>query len=114
MSKPNQPRRVVVTQKHPSPTVSKTKTGTSAPQKKGEMIFGKMNFYLMIAGIVLIIFGTLLMAGGQMPNPDVWDENLIYSTQRTVIAPIVIVAGLGLEVVAIFLKKTETPGSPQA
>ena len=47
----------------------------------------------------------LLMSGGSMPSPDVWDEDIIYSTRRTLIAPIVILIGLGLQVYAIFAKK---------
>jgi hypothetical protein len=57
---------------------------------------------LMLAGIGLIALGLLLMSGGAMPSPDVWDESIIYSTRRTLIAPIVIVLGLVVEIVAIF------------
>jgi len=55
-------------------------------------------------GIGLIIIGMALMAGGSMPEPDVWDENRIYGFRRTVLAPILILAGLILQIVAIFKK----------
>jgi hypothetical protein len=45
------------------------------------------------------------MSGGHMPSPDVWDESLIYSTRRTLLAPVLILAGLSLQIVAIFTKK---------
>ena len=112
MSKKNSPRKVVTTNKKkdaagPSkkrkatPTVSKRRTGT-APTVKEELVFGKTNYMLMAAGAGLILLGFLLMSGGAMPDPDTWDPNIIYSTRRTLLAPIVILAGLGLEIYAIF------------
>lgn len=71
------------------------------------MIFGKKNYLLMLAGIVLIALGLILMSGGAMPSPDVWDENLIYSNRRTLLAPIVIVLGLVVEIFAIFYNSPE-------
>jgi hypothetical protein len=48
--------------------------------------------------------GFVLMAGGSMPSPDVWDESIIYSSTRTVIAPIFILSGLIVQIYAIFKK----------
>ena len=59
----------------------------------------------MLIGLALIGLGMLLMSGGSMPSPDVWDEDIIYSTRRTLIAPILILIGLGLQLYAIFAKK---------
>lgn len=56
----------------------------------------------MGAGAGLVILGMILMLGGSMPSPDVWDDSIIYSFRRTVLAPIVILAGLGVEIYAIF------------
>ena len=53
-------------------------------------------------GAGLVFLGMILMLGGSMPSDDVWDESIIYSFRRTVLAPIVIVAGLVVEVFAIF------------
>jgi hypothetical protein len=39
-----------------------------------------------------------------MPSPDVWDDSIIYSFRRTVLAPIVIIIGLVVEIFAIFKK----------
>lgn len=68
------------------------------------MLFGKQFYIWMIGGLVLIVIGLFLMAGGQMPSDEVWDENLIYSPRRTILAPIFIIAGLIVEVIAIFKK----------
>jgi hypothetical protein len=67
-----------------------------------EMPFGKANYQFVILGAVLIAIGMALMSGGGMPAPDVWDESLIYSFRRITLAPIVILAGLAVEVYAIF------------
>lgn len=58
----------------------------------------------MIAGVAVIALGMLLMAGGKSTNPAVFDQKEVYSTTRITIAPLLIVIGLGLEVVAIFRK----------
>jgi len=38
-------------------------------------------------GFGIILLGLALMTGGGMPNPEVWDENIIYGFRRTVLAP---------------------------
>lgn len=77
----------------------------SSAVSEGSMLFGKRNFMFMLGGIALIGLGMLLMSGGHMTDPNVWDEDVIYSTRRTLIAPIVILAGLGVQFYAIFAKK---------
>jgi hypothetical protein len=59
----------------------------------------------ILIGVGLIFLGLGLMSGGHMPSPDVWDESLIYSHRRITLAPIVILAGLAVNVYAIFVKK---------
>lgn len=84
-----------------NPTVSRSRT----KQKKENpfpMLFKRQNYLYMLIGVGLIALGLLLMMGGSMPSPDVWDESIIYSFRRTVLAPIVIIAGLAFEIYAIF------------
>ena len=68
-------------------------------------LFSKENYMWMIAGVVLIILGFLLMSGGKSPDPKVFDPNVVYSTTRITIAPIVIILGLICEIIGI-MKKT--------
>ncbi|NJL74180.1 MAG: DUF3098 domain-containing protein [Saprospiraceae bacterium] len=65
-------------------------------------MFKRDNYLLILLGIGLVALGMFLMSGGQMPDPNTWDPNIIYSTRRTVLAPIVILAGLVVEIIAIF------------
>lgn len=120
MSSKQPPKKkvVVTTQKKSTAPAGNKRTKAATPAKartRGErtqlsqsLVFKKENYYMMIGGVVLIALGMALMAGGQMPDPDTWDENIIYSTRRTVLAPAVIVAGLVLEIVAIFYKPSES------
>lgn len=66
--------------------------------------FTKDNYIWMIAGIAVIALGMLLMAGGKSNNPAEFNQKEVYSTTRITIAPLLIIIGLGLEVVAIFKK----------
>lgn len=91
---------------------NKVKPGeTAAPLKSptqdnsAVLLFGKKNYIYLIAGIFLIFVGFILMSGGSMPSPDVWDESLIYSFRRITLAPIVLIAGLIVSGMAIFVKK---------
>lgn len=91
-----------------SSTITRTESaiGQSTNNSSGStLLFGKKNFMFLLAGTGLIALGYFLMAGGHMPSPDVWDESLIYSTRRTFIAPLFILAGLSIQVYTIFAKK---------
>lgn len=72
-------------------------------------MFNKENYMWMLAGLVLIAVGMFLLSGGKSnSNPAVFDKDSVYSTTRITIAPIVILAGLVLEIFAIFKKPKET------
>lgn len=76
---------------------------------KTPSIFNKENYLWMLAGVVLIAIGMFLMSGGKSNvNPAVFDKEAVYSPTRITIAPILILAGLVLEIFAIFKKPKET------
>jgi hypothetical protein len=58
----------------------------------------------MMIGAVLIIGGMLLMAGGKSVDPNVFNENEVYSFRRITLAPLLIVAGFIVEIYALFKK----------
>jgi hypothetical protein len=106
---PQRKKTVVVTKKSEpntgkerlKPTSQRTKTSSVLP-KGLDLLFGWSQYKFMLIGVGLIAVGMLLMLGGSMPSPDVWDDSLIYSFRRTTLAPIFIVVGLLVEVYAIF------------
>lgn len=73
-------------------------------ETKNTPLFGKENLVWMLIGLVIIVIGLILMAGGKSSDPNVFNENEVYSFRRITLAPIMIVAGLVIEVFAIMKK----------
>ena len=67
-------------------------------------IFKRENYIWMAAGALVITLGMFLLAGGGSDDPNVFNEQEVYSTRRITIAPILILAGLVMEIYAIFKK----------
>ncbi len=86
--------------------VAKTTT-TKTTQVINTPLFGKENYMWMLAGLIVLAIGFFLMAGGKSPDPNVFDEKEVYSPVRITIAPLLIVAGFIIEIVAL-MKKPKT------
>jgi len=69
---------------------------------KEEMLFSTKNYILMGVGLVVIAIGFILMMGGGMPEPDMWDNDLIFSFRRITLAPFLVITGFVIEIYAIF------------
>ena len=83
----------------------KRTTTTAAVKKEGSGIgslFEKTNYTWMLIGAGVMVLGFLLMAGGRSDDPNVFNVNEVYGTRRITIAPIIILAGLVIEIIAIF------------
>ena len=69
---------------------------------KRNFAFGRMNFILLAVGLAVVILGFILMSGGSSSeeayNPD------IFSTRRTVVAPIVCLLGFVSMIYAVVHK----------
>ena len=76
---------------------------TDAADNQKVMPFGKMNYILVIVGIALIALGFILMIGGGSSDPDVFNEEM-FNFRRLTLAPILVLAGFVVEIVAIFWK----------
>ena len=78
-------------------------------EKGTPSIFNKDNYRWMLIGLVVITIGMFLLAGGASnKDPNVFDKNAVYSTTRITIAPILILAGLVIEIFAIFRQPKQT------
>ncbi|MBK5271402.1 MAG: DUF3098 domain-containing protein [Bacteroidia bacterium] len=75
-----------------------------AEKKTTSSVFSKENYKWMLAGLVLMTIGMFLMAGGKSDDPNVFNKDAVYSTTRITIAPLLIMAGLVIEIFAIFRK----------
>jgi len=65
-----------------------------------KMALGPKNIKFLIAGLVVMVAGFLLLSGGGSDDPAVFNYAM-FDFRRLVAAPIVIVAGIVLEIVAI-------------
>lgn len=74
-------------------------------EKNTPSIFTKDNYRWMLIGLVVMVIGMFLLSGGASnKDPNVFDKDAVYSTTRITIAPILILAGLVIEIFAIFRK----------
>lgn len=92
----------MATTKSNSPATStKTSKPTKAPAGMGHL-FESVNYRWMLIGAVVMAIGFILMAGGKSPDPNVFDPSKVYSPMRITVAPIIILAGFVIEIIAIF------------
>ncbi len=68
-----------------------------------DFVFKKKNFMILIGGLVLILLGITLMIGGGSEDPTQFSEE-IFNFQRLTLAPILIVSGFVMGVLAIMYK----------
>ncbi|MBR3699944.1 MAG: DUF3098 domain-containing protein [Bacteroidales bacterium] len=73
-------------------------------EDKKTLPFTKMNYILVLVGVALIALGMILMIGGGSSDPDVFNPKM-FNFQRITLAPILILLGFVMEIVAIFWKK---------
>ncbi len=76
----------------------------AAAKNIGNSLFTKGNYMWMLIGVAVMVIGFLLMSGGKSPDPKVFNDAEVYSARRITIAPLLIVAGLIIEIFAIMKK----------
>lgn len=98
MAKGNKTKKVVET-----PTV--TDTGSSqVATTNPHVTFTKKNYMIMVGGVLLMALGYLLMVGGATDDPTVFNAAEKYSFVRITLSPILIIAGLALQVPGIMMR----------
>ena len=91
----------------------KSKT-TTAPSKslfnqqgeKATFAFGKENYKMLLIGISIVAIGMIAMIGGASDDPNKMSET-IFDFQRLTLAPILIIAGYVVVLLAILKKPKE-------
>lgn len=79
-------------------TIKKTAEKTNNVSVNNDFVFGKENYILMLAGVLVIIIGFTLMAG---------KENILEDATKVTVAPIVILLGFVIEIFAIMKAKKD-------
>jgi len=64
------------------------------------LTFTRINYILLIVGLVFLLAGYLLMTGGGSDDPAVFSEK-IFDRQRLTLAPILLIIGFAIEAAAI-------------
>ena len=72
-------------------------------QKTGDFAFNKTNYKIMFIGLGFIVLGFILMIGGGSKDPNVFNP-AIFDFQRLTLAPLLIITGYVIEIVAIMKK----------
>ncbi len=72
-------------------------------ENKKNFAFGKRNYIIMTIGLIILAAGYILLSGGGSKDPDYFNEAL-FNARRLVVAPLLIMAGLIVEVYAIMTK----------
>jgi hypothetical protein len=83
-------------------------TKNTTANQPAASLFGKENYIWMLIGLAVLALGFFLMAGGKSADPKVFDPKEVYSTTRITVAPILIILGFIIEIVAIMKKPTKT------
>lgn len=65
-----------------------------------EFLFEKINYTILLIGIVVIALGFLLMSGGASEDPNVFNEE-IFNFRRIRLAPTVVLIGFGITIYSI-------------
>lgn len=81
--------------------------------EKKTFYFGNKNFKLMLIGLGLIVLGFVLMMGADANttpdgkfDPNYWNED-IFSFRRIRIAPLFVIAGFVIQIVAILKRNKD-------
>ena len=71
---------------------------------ENEFVFGRMNIILIAAGIIVTLLGFMLMMGGGSEDPNVFNEEELFSFTRITLAPLLVISGYGIVIFGIMKK----------
>ena len=74
-----------------------------------KMAVGAKGLKFMIVGILVMVAGLILMTGGGSKDPNVFNYAM-FDFRRLVAAPIVIVCGVVIEIIAIMGRRVKKDG----
>ena len=60
------------------------------------MVLKKENYLLIIAGCIIVLLGFVLMSGGGSLDPNVFNEEELFSFRRITLAPFMVLLGYGI------------------
>lgn len=73
-------------------------------KEKSFSVLSKVNYMLIIAGLILITIGFIFMAGGGTKDPNVFAGETLFDFRRLTLSTIFLILGFALEVFAILYR----------
>ena len=74
-------------------------------KKKSKMVLGRKNYNFIILGCLVVLLGFILMSGGGSEDPNVFNEEELFSFRRITLAPFLVISGYGLVLFRIMKKQ---------
>jgi len=90
----------------PKTPAASSKTFFAQQGEKATFAFGKDNYKMMLIGIAIVAIGMICMIGGASDDPNKMSEE-IFDFRRLTLAPIVIIGGYVVVLLAIIKKPKE-------
>ena len=69
-------------------------------EQKHEFLFEKVNYIILLIGIVVIALGFILMSGGGSDDPTIFNEE-VFNFRRIRLAPTTVLIGFGITIYSI-------------
>ncbi len=69
-----------------------------------KFVFARDNIKLIIIGCVVVLVGFFLMIGGGSEDPNVFNEEELFSPVRITLSPLLVISGYGLVIWGIMKK----------
>lgn len=98
--------------KRPTTTAKKPPLKVVDKRPRIQFVFERKNYMILIGSLLLIILGYILLAGGGSKDPNQFSYAL-FSTQRMVTAPIILMLGYVGIAVAIMYKEKPKQQQPE-
>lgn len=74
-------------------------------EEKSKMVLGRKNYNFIILGCLVVLLGFILMSGGGSEDPNVFNEDELFSFRRITLAPFLVISGYGLVLFGIMKKQ---------
>lgn len=74
-----------------------------------KMALSRRSLWLLVMGFAVMVSGFILMMGGGIEDPEVFNYSM-FDFRRLVAAPVVVVCGIVVEIVAIMKRPKDVSG----
>lgn len=78
-------------------------------EKSSYSFLGKINYIIIVVGLLFIVFGFIAMSGGGTNDPNVFAGDTLFDFRRLTLSTILILIGFALEIVGILYRGKQKP-----